>query len=691
MSSDQNGRPGSSAVSPTELYRSLVEASPDPIIMYDLSGRLLMASQQAARVMGLGSSEEVLARVPTIFDLLDKEGRARAQTNFAHTLATGLSQKTEYRLALPSGPMITEINSTLVRGPTGEPHAFVSVVRDITERKMLEEHLRTQKQLAERLATAEQPEEALRMCLEAAIAHSEADCGLAAVVEDDASLRMIASTGFRTAQLLLPDRLDADSAQAQAVKFGQPFYGRHDAAPENIQAFAKAEGLRALAILPILVEGRPAAAFCVMSHERDDFIDVSRRWIENVGAQVAGVLGRLLSLAKRRQVEAQLQHAMKMEAVGRLAGGVAHDFNNLLTGVLGNLSLALMDLDPQHPVRGYLDEASRAAENAAALVRQLLAFSRKQIVEPRVFDLNELLANTPRLLERLIGEDVELRVFPLPGPAHVKADPGQIEQVLVNLSVNARDAMPRGGRLTIETSVVALDAEYCKRHLEARPGPYVMLAASDNGVGISEEVRPRLFEPFFTTKPAGRGTGLGLATAYGIIKQAGGSIEVYSEVGHGTTFKIYLPQVDETAAAQAASLGEGELSRGSETVMIVEDDQIVRGVARAALERLGYRVLQASNGAEALRLADQTPGRIDLLMTDVVMPGMNGRELAERLQTLRPDLKVLFASGYTENVVVHHGVVEAGVHFLAKPYVPSGLARKVRQVLDGSPSDARDG
>ncbi len=403
--------------------------------------------------------------------------------------------------------------------------------------------------------------------------------------------------------------------------------------------------------------------------------------MESVGSQLAGVFRRLEALAEKRRVEAQLQHAMKMEAVGRLAGGVAHDFNNLLTGVLGNLSLALLDVSAEDPLRRPLTEATRAAERAADLVRQLLAFSRKQLVEPRVLDLNQLLARLGRMLERLIGEDVALSLHASPVPVKVKADPGQLEQILVNLAVNARDAMPDGGQLVLEIARVALDEPYCQRHPEVRPGRYVMLAVSDTGVGIEEAVRERIFEPFFTTKPKGRGTGLGLATTYGIVKQAGGSIEVYSEVGRGTTFKIYLPEVQEELSAEAVRLSE-ELPRGNETVLVVEDEPIVRELARVTLERLGYRVLSAGAGKEALRLVGTTAGQVDLLLTDVVMPGMNGRELAERLKALHAGLRVLYTSAYTENIIVHHGVVDEGVPFLAKPYRPASLAQKVRAVLD---------
>ncbi len=329
---------------------------------------------------------------------------------------------------------------------------------------------------------------------------------------------------------------------------------------------------------------------------------------------------------------------------------------------------------------------TRAAQSAAALTRQLLAFSRKQIIEPRVLDLNELIANLHKMLARLIGEDVRLETKPAASLRPVRIDVGQFEQVLVNLAVNARDARPSGGQLVVETANADLDEAYCARHAGARPGRFVMLAVSDTGHGMADEVKQHLFEPFFTTKPKGRGTGLGLATTFGAVKQAGGTIDVYSEVGRGTTFKIYLPAVDEVAARLEARAAEDEPRGGRETVLLVEDDPGVRTFAIRVLERLGYRVLHAANGQEALALA---PGRVDLLITDVVMPGMNGRQLAERLVRLHPHMKVLYASGYTENVIAHHGVVDEGLSFIGKPYAVASLARKVREVLDGDPSSAR--
>jgi PAS domain S-box-containing protein len=403
------------------------------------------------------------------------------------------------------------------------------------------------------------------------------------------------------------------------------------------------------------------------------------------------VIGRLWSfrdITDRKQAEeekeklrAQLQQAMKMEAVGRLAGGVAHDFNNLLTAIMGNVSLALMKLSPSDPAGGLLAEANKAAESAASLTQQLLAFSRKQIIKPKVLDLNILIADMNKMLVRLIGENIDLKTVSGEDLGPVKVDAGQFEQILVNLAVNARDAMPEGGKLLIETANVDLDEEYCVMHPYVRPGRFVMLAVSDTGHGMSEEIKRQIFEPFFTTKPKGTGTGLGLATIYGVVKQAKGSIEVYSEVGKGTTFKIYVPRVDETARPPESSLPM-ELLQGSETVLLVEDEEVVRNLGVRILAGLGYRVMHAGNGDEAIALAREYGERIDLLLTDVVMPGMSGRELANRLTRIHPETRVLFTSGYTDNAIVHHGVLDEGVSFIGKPYSPSTLAKKVREVLD---------
>ncbi len=387
-------------------------------------------------------------------------------------------------------------------------------------------------------------------------------------------------------------------------------------------------------------------------------------------------------LTKEKRLQAQFLQAQKMESVGRLAGGVAHDFNNLLSVILGWTGMALEDLPAGHPIRPALEEVLSAGQGAAGLTRQLLAFSRQQIVEPTLFNPNDLVVEMDKMLRRLLGEDVEFTIRTDPELGTVKMDRGQLEQVLMNLVVNARDAMPEGGELTIGTANMVLDAEDPQRHADMTPGDYVMLAVSDSGTGMSEEVKTHIFEPFFTTKERGKGTGLGLATCYGIVKQAGGDIVVYSEAGFGTTVKIYLPRRHEAAAA-AARIRKKTPVRGVETILLVEDEPAVRRVTARMLETLGYRVLSTDSGEEALRVIDDGRESLHLLLTDVVLSdGMSGPVLAERVRALRPDLKVLFVSGYTSDVTILHGLLEQNVALVQKPFTAESLGSKVRQVLD---------
>ena len=387
-------------------------------------------------------------------------------------------------------------------------------------------------------------------------------------------------------------------------------------------------------------------------------------------------------VTEQRLLEEQFRQAQKMEAVGRLAGGVAHDFNNLLSVITSCTELVIEDLGASDPRREDLEEVRKAAVQAATLTRQLLAFSRQQVLQPRVLDLNDVLGGAEKILRRLIGEDVALTTVLGSALGAVKADQGQIEQVIMNLVVNARDAMPDGGRLTIATSAVHLDADYADDHPPVVPGDYVLLTISDTGVGMDATTQRRIFEPFFTTKEKGKGTGLGLATVYGIVKQSGGFIWVYSEPAHGATFKIYLPRVEPPAGGEPEPVATGESLRGTETILIAEDSDAVRKVSREVLERHGYSVLDAPNGKAALEVAVWHSAPIQLLLTDVIMPEMSGRELADRLTGLRPDVRVLYFSGYTDDAIVRHGVLEEGIAYLEKPFTPDQLARKVREVLD---------
>jgi PAS domain S-box-containing protein len=392
--------------------------------------------------------------------------------------------------------------------------------------------------------------------------------------------------------------------------------------------------------------------------------------------------GRTQAESALRKSEEQLRQAQKMEAVGRLAGGIAHDFNNVLSIILSYAEVLLEDLKPVDPLRRDLEQIRTAALRAAGLTRQLLLFSRQQVAEPRVVDLNDVLVGLDKMLGRILGEDVELVLLPPKSPGRIKVDPTHIEQLILNLVVNARDAMPKGGKLTLETANVELDDEYVLAHLPAKPGSYVMLAVTDTGTGMDRATQARIFEPFFTTKETGKGTGLGLSTVFGIVQQSGGSIWVYSELDHGTTFKIYLPRVDAEVDGPKRQV-ELTTLRGTETILLVEDEEQVRLVVSGALRRLGYSVLVAQNAGEALLLCERHAGPIALLLTDVVMPQMSGPELAGRLLATRPEMKVLCMSGYTDDSIVRHGVLESGVAFIQKPVTPTMLSRKIREVLDG--------
>jgi PAS domain S-box-containing protein len=398
---------------------------------------------------------------------------------------------------------------------------------------------------------------------------------------------------------------------------------------------------------------------------------------------VRGVVINARDVTERRSLERQLLQAQKMEAVGRLAGGIAHDFNNVLTAIFGYADLLTEELPAGSPARQDLEEIRKAATRASALTRQLLAFSRQQVLAPMVLSVNDLVADVDKMLRRLVGEDVDLRLNLARDAGNVRADSGQLQQVIMNLVVNARDAMPTGGKLVIETADAELTEQYAELHQAVISGRYVMLAVSDTGVGMDAQTKARIFEPFFTTKEKGKGTGLGLSTVYGIVKQSGGYVWVYSELGHGTTIKLYLPRVDAPAEPQAPPRETATLT-GTETILLAEDDDILRPLTKGLLAKLGYTVLDAESAEQALAVAGARQGPIHLLVADVVMPGASGRELARRLAQSRPETRVLYVSGYTDDAIVHHGMLDPGLKFLQKPFTPAALARKVRDVLDAT-------
>ncbi len=573
----------------------------------------------------------------------DREWTARAA---AADFAEGKGSTLEFRWVAKDGRVLwVQSNSVVVADEEGRPAGVRGVTIDITERKKAEAALR-------------EAEEKYRSIFENAVEgifQSTPEGRFIAV--NPAMARIL---GYASPEELLTHRTDI-SAQHYV--------------DENSRA---------------TLERMLAEHGVVVGFECEVFRkDISRIWtVENIravrddGGTLVYYEGSIEDITERKTLEQQLRQSQKMEAVGQLAGGIAHDFNNLLTAITGYSELTMMRLQAEDPLLRNLEEIKKAGDRAAALTRQLLAFSRKQVLQPKVLDLNSVVSGLENMLRRLIGEDVDLRTVLKPELGSVKADPGQIEQVIMNLAVNARDAMPRGGKLTIETGNVFLDEEYARRHVAVSSGQYVMLAVSDTGTGMDEETQARIFEPFFTTKELGKGTGLGLSTVYGIVKQSGGSIWVYSEPGRGTTFKVYLPLVGEGGQEYRRRDEVEEAVRGTETVLLAEDEEVVLRLAREVLETYGYRVLEAANGGAALLICERHEEPIHLLITDVVMPEMSGRELADRLASLRPDMKVLYMSGYTDNAIVHQGVLDEEANFIQKPFAPRLLARKVREVLD---------
>ena len=621
-----------------EKYRSIVETANEGIWLITNEACTSYVNQQMAAMLGYTVAEMLGHQ---IFDFIFPADFAIAAQKIAQ-YQRGTSETDEFRLRRKDGSaLVTLYNASPTKNQAGEVVGFLSMNIDITERKRAEDEL-LQSEQRYRLLFERNPQPMWVFDLET----------LAFLEVNDAAIHHYGYTREEFLAMTIKDIRPAEDIPNLLDNVSRVMPQHEDAG--------------------------------IWKHKKKDgtitYVEITAHELTFYGRPAQIVLA--YDVTERRFLEEQFRQSQKLEAVGQLAGGVAHDFNNLLTVITGYSDLSLRGLDKDTPLYSNLEEIKKAGESAASLTRQLLAFSRKQVLQPKVLKLNVIVDDVNKMLQRLIGEDIDLLMVLEPSLGQIKADPGQIEQVILNLTVNARDAMPQGGKLTIETANVYLDDKYARRHTAIQPGHYVMLAVSDNGCGIDAEIQLRMFEPFFTTKEQGKGTGLGLSTVYGIVKQSDGNIWVYSEVGKGTTFKVYLPRVDEGAQEYKRSAETEEALQGTETILLAEDEDIVRKLARQVLEMYGYQVLEAVNGGAALLICERYKEPIHLLITDVVMPEMSGRELAERRSQLCPEMRVLFMSGYTDDAIVHQGVLDAGANFIQKPFSPDALAGKVREVLD---------
>ncbi len=637
-----------------ERYRLIAENTRDLICMLDVEGNYTYVSPSYREVLGY-APESLLGT--SCFSLIHPDDRRMAEQKTVQAVVDQRPERLELRVKDSAGNWkVFETLGNWIYDPQAAQRQGLMVSRDITKRKQAEDTLR-------------QSEERTRLILENAldaIVTINAE-GLIIDWNPQAEITFGWSAGEvvgRTfADTIIPQthRSELAAALKRFLMTGQ----RRELNKRIEIAALRRDG----AEIPVELSVSP-----MQSGETFIF-----------SAFIRDISDRKLAEEKLQKSEEQLRMSQKLEAVGQLAGGVAHDFNNLLTVITGYSDLILSRINEHDINRPKIEEIKKAANRAASLTRQLLAFSRKQVLQPKLFDLNTLVVDISKMLQRLIGENIEMTTM-LDQEAPINADPGQIEQVLMNLVVNARDAMPTGGRITVETSRIVIDETFASRHLTVQPGEYVVLAVSDTGSGMDAETQKRIFEPFFTTKAQGKGTGLGLSTVYGIVKQSGGNIWVYSELGQGTVFKVYLPVAigNETNLQTLAT--PSAMPLGTETILVVEDEPQIRRLAFECLESCGYSVLLSSNGLEAMELMEDPTKPIDLVVTDVVMPHMSGKELADRIANIQPKAKVLFMSGYTNDAVVNHGVLQAGTWYLQKPFALDALARQVRAVLDSNDS-----
>ncbi|HLZ91374.1 MAG TPA: PAS domain S-box protein [Candidatus Acidoferrum sp.] len=624
-----------------ELFRLISENAADMIAVVDMDGKRIFNSFSYEKVLGYSLQE---LQKSSSFEQIHPEDREKVREAAEQARCTGLGKPLEYRVRHKDGSWrVLESTASAIRNSKGQPENLVIINRDVTERRRSAEALR-QSEASFRSVVEDAPYGIYRARLsgELVLVNSALEKMLGYSSHEELLRTNLASSVYRYP--LEHQKLNETLLHQESFKDLEVEWKRKDGAPITVRCSG----------CPIKDETGALAYIEVFAED----------------------------ITERRTLERQLRMAQKMEAIGRLSGGIAHDFNNLLGVIIGYSQVLKRNLGSEHTSFEHAEEIEKAGQRAVSLTRQLLAFSRQQVLEPVDLNLNTLVSDMEKMLPRLIGEDIALKLELETSLSQVKADPSQIEQVILNLAVNARDAMPDGGKLLIQTANVNLDTAYTHSHPGSRVGSYVMLRVTDTGTGIDPEIQSQIFEPFFTTKERDKGTGLGLATVYGVVKQSGGYIAVDSEKGKGASFSVYLPRLEHPAVLAAPQASAPMNTRGSETILLVEDAEPLRKLAEMFLKESGYHILSAADGQQALQIARQNPGPIRLLLTDVVMPGMNGRVLGERLIPSQPGMKVLYMSGYTDSFIAGHGVLEPGTHLLHKPFTQETLTRKVRELLD---------